>query len=160
LESKPTRWPRQANKNGDRYNLVAPDESALMTQLELADMIRGFFPVRARQRIVDPEATGLRSQHSLCSKRGLNFVRQGYGIGDHYRDGAYGGSKKTGAVLEKCITQLKLNPHGIEHTVLDTCAHQPCAQCSNNLRLTTTTRRLQRSSSGPEIVVTEVTRFI
>jgi len=30
------------NKNGDRYNMVAPDESGLMTQLELADMIRGF----------------------------------------------------------------------------------------------------------------------
>eukprot|EP01045_Picozoa_sp_COSAG04_P056184 COSAG04_NODE_26092_length_299_cov_1.040000_1_plen_50_part_10 len=27
------------NQNGDRYNMVAPDESALMTQLELADMI-------------------------------------------------------------------------------------------------------------------------
>jgi|EP01046_Picozoa_sp_COSAG06_P041587 hypothetical protein len=36
----------KANKNGDRYNLVAPDESGLMTQLELADMLRGFYPVR------------------------------------------------------------------------------------------------------------------
>ena len=42
---------------------------------------------------------------------------QGYGIGDHFRDGAYGGSKDTGAVLEKAVTQLGLQPHTIEQTV-------------------------------------------